>query len=73
MYVCLSSSQPDLTYYTISIAVRAWLHNARLLGHPIAVPCPHGNDLLAAARTMGAGNDSGVVVQTKRGLPLTGA
>ena len=49
------------------------IHLIHLMDHPITVPCPHGNDLLAAARTMGAGNGSGVVVQTKRGRPLSGA
>ena len=49
-----------------------WLHKTRLLGHPIAVPCPHANDLLGM-RTMRAGNGSGVVVQTKRGRPRNGA
>ena len=66
--VCPPVSQ-ILPIYTMSIVGRARLHKARLLVHPIAVPCPHGNDLLAAARTMGARNGSGAVIQTKRGRP----
>ena len=74
--LCVCVSPPfsqNHTYYAISIAGRAWLHKARLLGHPIVVPCPHGHNLISAPRTMGAGNGSGVVVQTKRGRPLNGA
>ena len=72
MCVSLSSSQPVLTYLHDINRRQSLAPQGPPVVHPIAVPCPHGNDLLAALREpWGPGTAPGWSYRPSGGAPET--
>ena len=70
VYVCVCPPVSQiLPIYTISIVGRAWLHKARMIVHPIAVPCPHGNHYSRQRDPWGLGTAPGWSYRPSGGAP----